>query len=228
MSKVLVGMSGGIDSSMAAYLLQQKGYDVEGLSLIVCDTSAENQGSTCSAIEGAAVIARQLGIPHATADVRSLFLEKVIRPFVHAYRSGITPNPCVLCNRLVKYPVLLQHAKESGIEFVATGHYARISQEQHRRCTAGSPTHEFFTLKKGKDTKKDQSYVLHALQQESLPKILLPLGEARKVYIRQQGEKLALASAAMPESQEICFIKDRNYFQFVQAFLPETGKPVLL
>lgn len=220
MSKVLVGMSGGVDSSATAYLLKEQGYDVEGLSFILWEARQRNDFTTCcssQAIEDASRTASQIGIPHNSVDVRDEFIEKVIEPFVDAYTKGRTPNPCILCNRYIKFPFLLKEAEKKGAEFIATGHYAKIE-----RLSALSPQPSAF-LKKGIDPKKDQSYFLYVLRQEELNRLLLPLGDYKKEDVRNLANKLGLPSAKRPESQEICFIEDKNYFKFISKINPLAG-----
>jgi tRNA-specific 2-thiouridylase len=229
MPKVIVGMSGGVDSSITAYLLKEKGYEVEGLSFILFETSGRTDATTCcslQAIEGASKTASAIGIPHSSVDVRNDFIEKVIEPFVDSYTKGLTPNPCILCNRHIKFPYLLKEADKRGADFIATGHYARIERESGLRdlglgigkeeTNPQPPTsNPVFFLKKGIDPKKDQSYFLYVLRQEELKRILFPLGDYKKEDVRKIANNLGLPAARRPESQEICFIGDRNYFKFI-------------
>ncbi|RMG05634.1 MAG: tRNA 2-thiouridine(34) synthase MnmA [Nitrospirae bacterium] len=215
--KVLVGMSGGVDSSVTAYLLKESGYQVEGVSLRLWEARARENPRTCCSIEAfntAGRSAELIGIRHSTLDVRGLFMERVIEPFVDEYLKGRTPNPCVLCNRHVKFPVLLEEAKRRGAAFVATGHYARIERG------ASGETH----LLKGVDTAKDQSYFLYVLKRDWLEKILFPLGGKRKDDVREIARELSLPSKDRPESVEICFIED-DYACFIRQLVPEAVRP---
>ena len=230
MPKVIVGMSGGVDSSVAAYLLREKGYEVEGLSFILWEKRRKADFKTCcslQAVEEAAKTAQHIGIPHLIADVKDDFVEKVIEPFVNAYAEGSTPNPCILCNRFIKFPLLIKEAEKRNAEFIATGHYARVEQKEEAK--GGEGGFESFTcyslLKKGVDPKKDQSYVLYILNQEQLKKLVLPLGYYRKDEVRDIAKDLKLSAAKRAESQEVCFVEDRNYFKFIEKLSPLAGKP---
>lgn len=221
MSKVLVGMSGGVDSSVTAHLLLQQGYEVEGLSFILWEARNRTGFTTCCSLEAvnsASQTAEKLGVKHAAVDVRGEFIEKVVEPFVEAYLKGMTPNPCILCNRHVKFPFLLREAEKIGAEHIATGHYARVSENEK------SKDNKYF-LKKGVDPGKDQSYVLYVLGQHTLSRLILPLGDYRKEEIRTIARSLNLTAADRPESQEICFIEDKNYFKFIEKLSPAAGDP---
>jgi tRNA-specific 2-thiouridylase len=205
--KVLVGMSGGVDSSMAAHLLKEAGHEVEGLSLVLFETRGRKSPTACCTLEAlgdAAKTAAHIGIPHSTLDVRDAFIERVINPFIEAYRRGITPNPCILCNQHIKFPYLLEEAKKRGAGFIATGHYARVE-----RAAAGP------LLKKGIDEGKDQSYVLYVLKPEVLDALFLPLGGRTKDEIREAARKMGLPAALRVESQEICFVENKDYPRFI-------------
>jgi len=228
MPKVIVGMSGGVDSSVTAYLLKEKGYEVEGISFLMWDETGEAVPACCSykAMDEVSGTARHLGISHSIIDVRIDFRKKVIEPFVRAYISGLTPNPCVLCNRFIKFPSLSKEAEKRGVEFIATGHYARVEPAESREQRAKNESkdlHDYFILKKGIDPKKDQSYVLHMLNQDVLKRLILPLGYCRKEEVRGIARALGLPSAERSESQEICFIEDRNYLKFIDKLFPVAG-----
>jgi len=190
-------------------------------------------------MESAAKNARALEIPHSTIDVRDAFHTKVIEPFIAAYMKGLTPNPCVLCNRFIKFPYLIAKADERGTEFIATGHYARVEAETattHQLPRSAPPLEKggkggfeclayYFILKKGIDPKKDQSYFLYSLRQEELKRLLLPLGFYKKEEVRQLARQRKLPAAESSESQEICFIEDSKYLAFIENYASAAGKP---
>lgn len=222
----MVGMSGGVDSSVAAYLLKQHGYEVEGVSFILYEARNKSGPALCCSIEArdsAAETAAALGIKHRSLDVRAAFIDAVVDPFVGAYRCGMTPNPCILCNKHIKFSYLLRAADEAGAEFIATGHYARV-ERKHR---AEGNEHRV-KLRQGIDKKKDQSYVLYVLSREVLDRLLLPLGDLTKDEVRKIARTLNLPAADRPESQEICFVEDDNYNAFIEKLAPETIRPGLI
>jgi tRNA-specific 2-thiouridylase len=221
--KVVVAMSGGVDSSVAAALLVQQGYQVIGITMNIWPTpqsaeEAERFGGCCSlaATEDARRVAFHLGIPHYVFNFRKVFRETVIENFIHEYRRGRTPNPCIRCNQYVKFNLLLHKAKAIGANYIATGHYARVEFDTLKNR---------YILKKGVDQKKDQSYVLYVLRQEQLAHTLFPVGHLTKQKTRQIATELGLPVATKRESQEICFIPDNNYPQFLKGYIPEAAKP---
>lgn len=217
--KVIVGMSGGVDSSVTAYLLKEEGYEVEGLSFILYEARLKGTFTGCCSVEAindAQRTAESIGVRHSRLDLRDEFMEKVIEPFIEAYLKGITPNPCILCNRYIKFPYLLKIAEEKGAEFIATGHYARVERE------GGTAL-----LKKGVDHKKDQSYVLYILKKEELHRLILPLGYRKKEEVRRIALSLNLPAARRPESQEICFVEDRRYFSLINGIIPPSEGPII-
>lgn len=192
--KVIVAMSGGVDSSLSAALLVEQGYDVHGVSLRMWE--GERGPRVCSDHRGAAEVAAHLNIPHTLLDLRDQFVETVIKPFARDYLHGRTPNPCVACNRDFKLGTLLGWAKEHDAEFVATGHYANVIVDRN----AGRAM-----LLRAADRIKDQSYFLFALSQEQLSHTMFPLGGMHKTDVRAKARALGLPSAERPESQDICF-----------------------
>lgn len=215
---VVVGMSGGVDSSVAAYLLKQQGYTVIGVTMQVLPPEPiqqqEQNGGCCglSAIEEARRIAFKLDIPHYVMNFREVFQKNVIDYFVSEYQKGRTPNPCIACNRYVKWEALLQNSKKIGADFIATGHYAEIVKH---------PKTQRYTLKCRDENKKDQTYVLYNLTQEQLQYTLMPIGGSQKEVIRKIAEQIDINISKKPDSQEICFIPDNDYSGFIQR---ETAK----
>ncbi|MBN1917086.1 MAG: tRNA 2-thiouridine(34) synthase MnmA [Verrucomicrobia bacterium] len=200
--RVVVGMSGGVDSSIAAALLQQQGCEVFGMTLVLApesDLADETPGAE-SAARSAQAVCSALGIEWRLIEQRELFVERVIRPFYEEYTRGRTPNPCVVCNRCVKFPLLIEAAQVVGAEYVATGHYARVGRTGGR-----------FVLRRGLDESKDQSYVLFGLDPAVLPSVLMPLGEQRKSDVRRLAAELDLPVQDRPASQDACFVPDGHY-----------------
>ena len=204
--KVAVAMSGGVDSSLTAALLIQRGFEVFGVTMWL-ETEEFGERSCCSSseIRDAKIVAAQLGIKHYVADFRTEFRAEIEDYFVAEYLRGRTPNPCVRCNRLIKFGRLLEFAEDLGADFLATGHYARIEFENGR-----------YRLKKALDVRKDQSYVLYNLTAEKLSRVLLPLGGFTKAETRALAEELKIIVAHKKDSQEICFIPNDDYKSFLE------------
>lgn len=195
--RVVVAMSGGVDSSVAAALLKERGYDVIGVTMKLFEGKDRSDGCcSLSSAEDARRVARKLGIPFYVLNFKKIFRREVIGPFIREYSAGRTPNPCVVCNEKIKFDALLRKAEELGAAYLATGHYARIGKDRRGR----------FLLKKGKDPAKDQSYFLYALGQRALSKVLFPVGGLTKAEVRGLARKFGLTVAEKEESQEICFI----------------------
>lgn len=220
--KVMVGMSGGVDSSASAALLQQAGHDVAGVTLRLFDNADITQTHTkgCCSIEDvddARAVCAKIGIPFFVFDFGKDFNELVIQRFADEYEQGLTPNPCLDCNRYIKFDKMLERAVLSGYDHIATGHYAQVEQD--------SKTGRWL-LKKAVDETKDQSYVLYTLSQEELEHLLLPLGKLHKTEVRLKAEELGLVNAHKPDSQDICFVPDGDYAGFlekVKGITPKVG-----
>jgi len=215
-NSVLVGMSGGVDSSVAAYLLQQQGFAVTGATMKLFDNEAvgEELESTCcslSDVEDARRVAYRLGIPHYVFNFSEAFQHMVMDHFAQCYACGLTPNPCIDCNRYLKFNSLYHRAEELGCHYVVTGHYARIEKREDGR----------YLLKKAADPAKDQSYVLYSLTQEQLAHTMFPLGDMNKHQTRMIADQQNFYNADKPDSQDICFVPDGDYAGFIRRF---TGK----
>lgn len=217
--KALIAMSGGVDSSVAAFLMKEAGYDCIGVTMKLYDNEdiGMDQEKTCcslSDIEDARSVAVKLGIPYYVFNFKADFKEKVIDPFIDSYRCGMTPNPCIECNRHLKFTQLHQKARELQCDVVVTGHYARITKDE-----------QGYHLLKGKDAAKDQSYVLYSLTQEQLAHTCFPLGEYTKEEIRRMAEEQGFFNAGKKDSQDICFIPDGDYRRFIEETTGQKSTP---
>jgi tRNA-specific 2-thiouridylase len=232
MAKILVAMSGGVDSSLVAALLHEAGHEVTGVTMHLWDDDERLAESLCCSqemTESARRVCAQLGIPYYVFNYQKEFRRHVIDYFLSEYASGYTPNPCLACNRDIKFRALLTRATALGIEFVATGHYARIRRHDERRKTedevAVNADSSSFELLRARDPDKDQSYMLHMLQQSDLARLMFPIGEYTKPEVRAMAAERGLASADRPESQDICFVPGGDYRNLLREEQPESLRP---
>ena len=205
MAKVIVGMSGGVDSAVCAYLLKAAGYEVIGVTLKTW-VAADGKESRCCEIDDARLVADQIGIPYYAVNCISEFQRCVIDPFVQAYINGLTPNPCIGCNRYIKWDRMLDFAKSMQAEYIATGHYASVVQLENGR----------YTVKQADHIAKDQTYMLYKLSQEQLAHTLMPLGKLTKEQVRAIAVQAGISVAQKPDSQEICFVPEGNYADYIE------------
>lgn len=218
MSKVVVAMSGGVDSSVAAALLKEQGYDVIGMMLRLWSEPGKEESNRCCTPDSMAQarrVAAKLGIPFYVIDAKDVFRETVVQYFLDGYARGETPNPCLICNRQIRWTFLLDHALALGADYMATGHYVRI-----RKAESGT-----FELLRAVDRSKDQSYVLHVLSQEKLARALFPIGGYPKSEIRLIAEKFGLPTASRKDSQDLCFLAGEDYRNFLQRNAAEMLQP---
>lgn len=217
--KVVVGMSGGVDSSVAAWLLKEQGYDVIGVTMQIWQDEAEEiqqeNGGCCglSAVEDARRVAQMIGIPYYVMNFKDTFRENVMDYFAESYLKGRTPNPCIACNRYVKWEALLRRSLEIGADYIATGHYARIEKLKNGR----------YAIRNSVTAQKDQTYALYNLTQDQLARTLMPIGAYEKPEIRKLAREVGLPVAHKPDSQDICFVPEGDYAAFIEKY---TGKTV--
>lgn len=211
-------MSGGVDSSVAAALLVKAGYEVIGMMLRLWSEPGREDSNRCctpDAMAQARRVAAQLGIPFYAIDAQEEFRQTVVQYFINGYTQGITPNPCLLCNRYIRWTFLLSHAMAFGADYLATGHYARLQRPGHGRIQ----------LLRGRDHSKDQSYILHVLKQDQLSRTIFPIGHMTKENVRQLAHELNLPVADRPESQDLCFLAGDNYRAFLKRHAGQSIKP---
>ncbi|MBP3039377.1 tRNA 2-thiouridine(34) synthase MnmA [Bacillaceae bacterium Marseille-Q3522] len=209
-TRVVVGMSGGVDSSVAALLLKRQGYDVIGIFMKNWDDTDEN--GFCTATEDYEDVIRvcnQIGIPYYTVNFEKQYWDKVFSYFLDEYKAGRTPNPDVMCNKEIKFKAFLEHAMNLGADYVATGHYAQVVFRDGA-----------YKMLRGLDSNKDQTYFLNQLSQEQLSKVLFPIGHLKKAQVRELAQEAGLATAAKKDSTGICFIGERNFKEFLSKYLP--------
>ena len=209
-TRVVVGMSGGVDSSVAAYLLKEQGFDVIGIFMKNWDDTDES--GLCSATEDYNDVIRvcnQIGIPYYAVNFEKQYWDKVFTYFLEEYKAGRTPNPDVMCNKEIKFKAFLEHAMSLGADFLATGHYARVELRDGE-----------YKMLRGVDDNKDQTYFLNALNEEQLSKTLFPIGELPKKEVREIAHNAELATASKKDSTGICFIGERNFKEFLSQYLP--------
>ncbi len=217
MTKVVVAMSGGVDSSVAAALLKEQGYDVLGMMLRLWSEPGKEDSNRCCTPDSMAQarrVAARLGIPFYVIDAKDAFRETVVQYFLDGYARGETPNPCLICNRQIRWTFLLEHALALGADYMATGHYVRI-----QKADGG------YQLLRAVDRSKDQSYVLHVLNQEKLARALFPIGDYPKTEIRAIAEKFGLPTASRKDSQDLCFLAGDDYRNFLQRNAAELLQP---
>ena len=207
--KVVVGLSGGVDSAVAAYLLKKSGYNVIGITLRVWQSEDGTEGRCCD-IDDARSVAFKLKIPYYPINCTIDFQKHVVDPFVNGYTDGLTPNPCVECNRFVKWEKLSYYARLVGAKYIATGHYASVVKKDNGRYTVKTALHD----------EKDQTYMLYKLTQEQLAATLMPLGGFSKKEVRQIAEDAGLSVASKRDSQEVCFVTDGSYADFISGYVP--------
>ena len=218
MSKVVVAMSGGVDSSVAAALLKEQGYDVMGMMLRLWSEPGKEDSNRCCTPDSMAQarrVAAKLDIPFYVIDAKNVFRETVVQYFLDGYARGETPNPCLICNRQIRWTFLLEHALALGADYMATGHYARTMKDEGGKIK----------LLRAVDRSKDQSYVLHVLNQEKLARALFPIGDYPKPEIRAIAEKYGLPTASRKDSQDLCFLAGEDYRNFLQRNAAEILKP---
>jgi len=213
----VVAMSGGVDSSVCAALLKNQGFEVIGITMQIWQQAKQERGCCgLSSIDDARKVAYKLDIPHYVLNFRDVFKKRIIADFCREYKRGRTPNPCIRCNKYVKFDALLRRARQINADYVATGHYAKIEFNGRKRK---------YILKKGMDAQKDQSYFLYVMTQGQMRHILMPLGGFTKKKVRQLAKELDLPVADKLESQEICFVPDNNYGKFIKEHFPESVRP---
>ncbi|MBR7112461.1 MAG: tRNA 2-thiouridine(34) synthase MnmA [Clostridia bacterium] len=212
--KIMIAMSGGVDSAVSA-LLAGRGREAAGVTMQLSFTPGKHAEAAIKDIEDAKKTCGMLGIPHFVANLSDSFKEKVVKAFIKAYLDGKTPNPCIDCNKEIKFGALLHFAKEHGYDRIATGHYAQVERDANGR----------FLLRRAKDTAKDQSYVLYTLTQEMLSSVEFPLGTMSKCEVRELAAKNGFEAASRRESQDICFIPDGDYAKFIEDFGAVVPKP---
>lgn len=210
--KAMIAMSGGVDSSVAAYLMQEAGFDCIGGTMLLCDETLLGKADIPSPARDASLVAERLHMPFYAFEECSAFCQKVVEPFISAYEQGLTPNPCIFCNKQIKFGLLLDKALSLGCDYIVTGHYAKIRRDE----ATGR-----FLLYKAPDENKDQSYFLAGLRQDQLSHVLFPLGELTKEQVRQIAAEQGFVTATKKDSQDICFIPDGAYFPFMKRY---TGK----